>query len=257
MGLKKPVRSFMTIIFMLGLALAGASAGAAPARFLLDSGSEVSLDAYPAQGNTLLLWFMCDEGHGSGESRLAGELAQRGVETWIPDLLDAHFLPRLPSSLKEVPAQEISEVIAHTIASSPKNIVLVTAGHGTATILTGARLWQERAAEPARSRLKAVILLYPDLYEIPPAPGVDGQYHPVVGQNRLPVFIYQPQQSPGLWWLGAHKAALGHDGVTVKSVVLPGVRNHFFVRPDQTPEESATTARLPELIQDAIKELVP
>lgn len=251
------LRRLSPFILLLGFILSGGLAWSAPARLVLEGGSEVSLDTYPAEGHTLLLWFMCDEGHGSGESRLAGELAQRGVETWIPDLLDAHFLPRLPSSLKEVPAQEISEVIARTVAASPKNIVLVTAGHGAATILAGARIWQERAIEPARSRLKAVILLYPDLYEIPPAPGVDGQYHPAVGQNRLPVFIYQPQQSPGLWWLGAHKTALSHDGVTVKSAVLPGVRNHFFVRPDQTPEESATTARLPELIQDAIKELVP
>lgn len=244
-------------ILFLWIVLSGGLAWSAPARLVLASGNEVPLDTYPAEGNTLLLWFMCDEGHGSGESRLGSELAQRGVETWIPDLLDAHFLPRLPSSLKEVPAQEISEVIAHTAAASQKNIVLVTAGHGAATILTGARLWQERAIDPARNRLKAVILLYPDLYETLPAPGVDGQYHPAVSRNRLPIFIYQPQQSPGLWWLGAHKAALGHDGVTVKSVVLPGVRNHFFVRPDQTPEESAATARLPELIQEAIKELVP
>ncbi|MDP2828201.1 MAG: hypothetical protein Q8O37_06305 [Sulfuricellaceae bacterium] len=250
------MRHFLHIIVVLGFILSGGPAWSAQAKLVLESGNEIPLDTYPAQGETILLWFMCDEGHGSGESRIAGELAQRGVETWIPDLLDAHFLPRLPSSLKEIPPQEISEVIAHTVAASKKNIVLVTAGHGAATILAGAKLWQARTAESARTRLKAVILFYPDLYELPPAPGVDGQYHPAVGQNRLPIFIYQPQQSPGLWWLGAHKTALSHDGVKVQSKVLPGVRNHFFVRPDPTPEESATTARLPELIQDAIKELV-
>jgi hypothetical protein len=250
------LRHFSPLILLLGFILSGGSAWSAPAKLASESGNDISIDTYAAEGNTLLLWFMCDEGHGAGESRIAGELAQRRVETWIPDLLDAHFLPRLPSSLKEVPAQEISEVITHAIASSSKNIVLVTAGHGAATILAGAEIWQASATEAVRSRLKAVILFYPDLYDHPPAPGVDGKYHPAVSQNRLPAFIYQPQQSPGLWWLNAHKAALSHDGVMVKTKVLPGVRNHFFVRPDPTPEESATTAQLPELIQDAIKELV-
>lgn len=245
-------------LYSLGLALLlslGTALAAPPPSLNLSNGMEVNLRSFPAQGDTLLLWFACDEGHSTHETRAAQALAEKGLETWLPDMLDAHFLPILPSSLKEIPAQEISEIIGLAIKHTGKKVILVVGGHGALPILEGAHAWLGQASLQSRPTLAGAILFYPDLYSIPPAPGVEAQYHPVVTQIRLPIFIYQGQLSPGRWWLEHLKAAFSQGGNKVQSEVLPKVRGHFYVRPDATPEENAMAMRLPELMLDALKRL--
>lgn len=233
----------------------GTAFAAPPPSLSLSTGTEVSLRTYPARGNTLLLWFVCDEGHSSHKARTAGELASLGYETWFPDMLDAHFLPILPSSLEKIPPDEISEIIAQATKLSGKKVVLVTAGHGATPILRGARIWQDRTTEPGRSALAGALLFYPDLYSVSPAPGVEAQYHPIVAQTRLPLFIYQGQLSPGRWWLEHLKVEFARGGTKVNSEILPKVRSHFYVRSDATPAENAMAEKLPELVLDALKQL--
>lgn len=235
----------------------GAACAAAPANFMLSSGTEVPLRTHPATGNTLLLWFVCDEGHSSKETHTARELASHGYETWFPDMLDAHFLPILPSSLEQLPPEEIKEIIAQAVRHSGKKIVLVTSSHGATPILRGAKAWQDEAAEQDRNKLAGAVLFYPDLYSVTPAPGVEAQYHPIVAQTRIPLFIYQGQLSPGRWWLEHLKAEFARGGAKVQSKVLPKVRSHFFVRTDATEEENAMAEKLPELLHDALKTLEP
>ncbi len=247
-------------LYALGLALLlsmGTAFAAPPPSLSLSNGIEVNLRSYPAQGDTVLLWFACDEGHSVHETRAAQALAEKGIETWLPDMLDAHFLPILPSSLKELPVREISEIIGLAIKHTGKNIVLVVGGHGALPVLEGARAWQRQASPEVRLSLAGAILFYPDLYSVPPAPGVEAEYHPVVRQIKLPMFIYQGQLSPGRWWLEHLKAAFSQGGNRVQSEVLPKVRGHFYVRPDATPDEIAMAARLPELIMEALKRLEP
>lgn len=233
----------------------GLASAAPPASLALSTGTEVPLRAYPAGGDTLLLWFVCDEGHGSHEARTARLLAENGYETWFPDMLDAHFLPILPSSLEQLPPEEIKEIIARAIAASGKRVILITASHGAIPILQGARLWRESVPENERSALSGAILFYPDLYSVAPAPGVEPQYHAIVTQTAIPLFIYQGQLSPGRWWLEHLKVAFARGGTQVGSKILPQVRSHFFVRPDATDEERAMAQRLPELLRDALNQL--
>lgn len=235
----------------------GTTFAAPPASLSLSNGTEVNLRSYPAQGDTLLIWFACDEGHSIHETRAAQALAEKGIETWLPDMLDAHFLPILPSSLKEIPPAEISDIINQAIQASGKKVVLVVGGHGALPILEGAHAWQGQVSAEARQALAGAILFYPDLYSVTPAPGVEAQYHPVVRQIRLPIFIYQGQLSPGRWWLEHLKVAFSQGGNQVKSEVLPKVRSHFYVRPDATPAENAMAARLAELMLEALKQLEP
>ncbi|MDO8890921.1 MAG: hypothetical protein Q8K43_04570 [Sulfurimicrobium sp.] len=247
-------------LYALGLALLlsmGTAHAAPPPTLSLSNGTEVHLRSYPAQGDTVLLWFACDEGHSIHETRAAQALAEKGIETWLPDMLDAHFLPILPSSLKEIPPAEISEIIGLAIKHTGKKIVLVVGGHGALPILEGAHAWQGQASSATRPSLAGAILFYPDLYSVPPAPGVEAEYHPVVTQIKLPMFIYQGQLSPGRWWLEHLKVALSQGGSQVQSLVLPKVRSHFYVRPDATPDENAMAARLPELMLDALKRIEP
>lgn len=240
----------LALLFSLGTAFA-----ASPSSLSLSTGTEVSLRTYPAQGNTLLIWFVCDEGHSANEARTAGVLASYGYETWFPDMLDAHFLPILPSSLEKIPPDEIKEIIAHAIKLSGKKVVLITAGHGATPILRGAKAWQDEASEQDRSALAGALLFYPDLYSVSPAPGVEAQYHPIVTQTRLPLFIYQGHLSPGRWWLEHLKVEFARGGTKVKSKILPKVRSHFYVRLDATPAENAMAEQLPELVLDALNQL--
>lgn len=231
----------------------GVACAAPPATLALATGTEVTLRAYPAQGDTLLLWFVCDEGHSANEARTAKELALHGYETWFPEMLDAHFLPTLPSSLEQLPPEEVREIISRAVTLSGKKIVLITSGHGAIPILRGARAWQDETTGQDRSALAGAVLFYPELYSVAPAPGVEAQYHPIVAQTRLPLFIYQGQLSPGRWWLEHLKVEFARGGTKVQSKVLPKVRSHFFVRQDATAEENAMTEKLPELLHDALK----
>lgn len=233
----------------------GTAFAAPPHSLSLSTGTDVPLRTYPAKGNTLLLWFVCDEGHSSNEARTAMEIAAHGYETWFPDMLDAHFLPILPSSLEQIPPEEIREIIAHAIKQSGKKIVLITGGHGATPILRGAKAWQDSTTEQGRGALAGALLFYPDLYSVAPAPGVEAQYHPIVAQTRLPLFIYQGQLSPGRWWLEHLKVEFARGGTKVLSSILPKVRSHFFVRPDATEAENAMAEKLPELVLDALKQL--
>lgn len=246
--------SRLLLLWLISLLLLGQVA-AAPLSLNLTTGVEVPLRTYPAQGNTLLLWFVCDEGHSANEARTAKELAALGYETWFPDMLDAHFLPILPSSLEQLPPEEIREIITHAAKLSGKKIVLITAGHGATAILRGAKAWQDETREQDRSTLAGAVLFYPDLYSVAPAPGVEAQYHPIVAQTRLPLFIYQGQLSPGRWWLEHLKVEFARGGTKAKSQVLPKVRSHFYIRPDATAEENAMAEKLPELVLDALKTL--
>jgi hypothetical protein len=244
-------------VWLVLLMWLGAACAAPPASLALSTGTEVPLRAYPAQGDTLLLWFVCDEGHSANEARTARELALHGYETWFPEMLEAHFLPTLPSSLEQLPPEEIREIISHAVRLSGKKIVLVTSGHGAIPILRGARAWQEQTPPQDQQLLAGAVLFYPDLYSVVPAPGVEAQYHTIVVQTRLPLFIYQGQLSPGRWWLEHLKVQFARGGTKVQSKVLPKVRSHFYVRPDATAEENAMAERLPELLQDALKTLEP
>jgi len=235
-------------------ALAGPAWGMDVARFRLPGGTEVSLRQFPAVDNTLLLWFACDEGQGTAESKAAAELAKRGIETWLPDMLGAHFLPMSPSSMDSLPADEIAALIARALGSG-KRVYLVTAGRAALSVLRGLAAWQKGAAPDARDAVEGVLLFYPELYAGLPAPGAEARYEPVVTETRTRLVVLQGERSPGRWWLRHLKRALEQGGSTVQTALLPGVRGYFFVREEQTPQEAAMAARLPELVQDALGQI--
>jgi hypothetical protein len=222
--------------------------------FKLPDGTEVSLRQFPAAGDTLLLWFACDEGQGTAESKAAAELAKRGIATWLPDMLGAHFLPMSPSSMDELPAQEIAAVIARAVHSG-KRVYLVTAGRASLPVLRGLAAWQKQASPEARDAIEGVLLFYPELYAGTPVPGAEARYEPVVSETRTRIVILQGERSPGRWWLRHLRQAFERAGSTVHTALLPGVRGYFFIREEQTAEEVATAARLPELVQDALRQI--
>ncbi|BAN34976.1 hypothetical protein SCD_n01142 [Sulfuricella denitrificans skB26] len=242
-----------TLCLALFLGISGA--WAAPASLRTSTGSEIFLRTFPGEGNTLMLGFPCDEGLGTEEARASQSLARLGLEAWLPDMLGAHSLPALASSMDQLPPLEIAEVIGQTIKLSGKKVVLVTTGRGALPILQGAYMWQNQATPQERAALTGIILFSPELYSVKPAPGVEARYHSIVSRTSLPVFIYQGQRSPARWWLEHLKVEFSLGGSKISSKVLPNVRGFFYSVQDPTEEEKAMTDRLPELILDAIKQL--
>ncbi|HUW49771.1 MAG TPA: hypothetical protein VMV75_02010 [Sulfuricella sp.] len=227
---------------------------AAPTDLQLPDGSVADLRIFPAGGDTLILWLACDEGHGTWEPKAAQALAAGGIEVWLSDLLGAHFLPLAPSSIKQISGEEIALLIEHVrTQSGKKKIYLVAAGPASLLVLRGAIEWQWK--HPDNPALAGGILLYPELYAVTPAPGVEAIYAPEVARNPLPLFIYHSQRSPGRWWLEHLKVELRKNGQRVDSLVLPGIRGFFYSRQDATPEENAMAQRLPELLRDALNHL--
>lgn len=219
----------------------------------LKDGTSIPLRIYAAAGDTLLLWLACDEGHGAWEGKAARTLAAGGIEVWLPDLISAHFIPPVPSAIKQIPGADVVALTERARAATGKNIYLVAAGPASLPALRGALEWQR--LHPGNPALAGEILLYPELYAVTPAPGMEAAYYPEVARTTLPLFIYHSQRSPGRWWLEHLKMEFRKGGSRVDSLVLPSIRGYFYGRADATPEEDAMAARLPELLRDALKNL--
>lgn len=219
----------------------------------LAPGTEVSIGVHAAQGETLLIWLPSGFGQQDNEGRIADDLAANGITVWQPDLLEAHFLPPLESSLEKVAAEEIAELIEKAHVRTGKQVHLLAAGRAGLLALRGARAWQ--SAHPRGRALAGVVLLHPNLIMGPPAPGNDAVYDPIVTATHLPIFIIQPALSPWRWRLATASARLESGGSKVFVQVLPDVRDRFYSRTDATATEEAETVHLVRYLRQAIGRL--
>lgn len=244
-------------VAVLGLALSvavwAADPGGQSRNVTLQDGTQVPVTVFPAAGRSLLLWLPSGSGLVPAESAAAARLASRGVEVWLADTLSARFLPPLPSSLEQVPASDVTQLIAAARREGGKTVYLVTSGRGAVPALQGAALWrrQHGGRDPG---LGGGILLFPDLYVAAPEPGEDARYLPIAFNTRLDLVILQGELSPWYWYLDALKTALERGGSTVRITPLPGTRDRFYGREAaKVPlaSEQAMAKRLPELIFDA------
>ncbi len=221
----------------------------------LPSGTSVVSQRYAAGGDALVLWMTGQFGQIEAEHKAAAYLAERGIEVWITDWLAPYFLPHLPSSIGQVPEDDLSAWLEALRQHQPgRQIVLVASGHATAWPLRAVRAWQQArigSGEPVAGALLMWPLLYRDL-----EPAQEPEYDPVVGTSRLNLLILQPQSSAGYWWRERLKAALEAGGSRVQVQVLPGLRDGFYRRADANAREQAEGARLGEILAPALHSLL-
>jgi thiol-disulfide isomerase/thioredoxin len=242
-------RSFLCAA-LLGL-LAGA-AGASETRDLkLPGGSEVPVRVHAAGGPLRAVWLPSGYNSMTAEIPVAAALAGKGVEVWQADVLEGRFLPPLESSLEQVPARDIAELIDQARADGRRVLFIATARAGILA-LQGIADWQEAHPREA-STVAGAILLHPNLYVGPPEPGREAEYHAVVARNRAPVFIMQPEQSPWRWRLNATRAALERGGTPVYTRLITDVRDRYYFRPDATGSETEAAQRLGSMLRDAAR----
>lgn len=215
----------------------------------------VSVRIHAAAGNRLLLWFPSEYSFVDETQGLANSLAASGIEVWRADLLAAHFLPPLPSSIYKVPDADIAAVINHAIKDKRKTVTIFADGRGAVLALRGVMHWQHSKQYHKAESLIGAVLLSPNLYVETPQPGQEAQYLPITGRSTLNTFILQPQMSPLYWWRDRLKAKLTQRGSGCDVRVLEGVRDRFYFRPDATPGENKMATVLPVLIRESIVRL--
>jgi hypothetical protein len=235
---------------LLALLCWGALAGEASQRNISAGDADIPTAVYPAPGASLILWFPSEYGVLASEHVAAHRLADEGLETWLPDLYGARFLPVVPSSAESLAADDVYRVIAAATQEGKRKVYLLTAGRGAKYVLEGARLWRQRmgAAQP----LAGAILLYPNLYQKQPEPGEDPIYLPIAGETALAIDILQGELSPWYWTLDSLNAQLARGGSQVSIETFPGIRDRFYFREQATAAERALGERLPELIARVI-----
>lgn len=210
---------------------------------------EVPVSAYGTSPQKLILWLPSEHGVVGAEHETAKQLAQHGYEVWIPDLFSARFLPNVPSSLNEIPATDVVQLI-RAATQKHSRVYLLSSGQGASRALEGARLWQ--TSKPHRN-IAGAILLFPNLYAANPEAGEAPTYLPIADQSQLSMVILQGNLSPWYWQLDELKTRLEIGGSSVKTTILTGLRDRFYFREDAFPREISARNQLATTIDESIR----
>lgn len=221
----------------------------------LTRNQSVVVKIHPATGSQLLLWFPSEYGFVDETNNLANKLTALGIEVWRADLLAAHFLPPLPSSIHQVPIADIAVVINQAVSDKGKTVTVFADGRGAVLALRGVKYWQQVVKNSHPRSLTGAVLLSPSLYVETPPPGRAARYLPIVGQSTINSIILQPQMSPWFWWRDRLQARLKQRGSSCEVRVLNGVRDRYYFRADATAVEIKKATELPILIQQSILRL--
>ena len=238
-----------TALFLLLLLSASAWADSNQFTIKVAPDVDVPISAYGASRQRLILWLPSEHGVVGAEHEIAHQLANRGYAVWVADLFTARFLPIAPSSLNEIPATDVAQLI-RTAARRHAKIYLLSSGQGAGRALEGAQLWQTH-----HRAISGAILLFPNLYAASPEAGEAPSYLPIVGQSRLPIAILQGSLSPWYWQLNELKTQLELGGARVAIKALPGLRDRFYFREDALPREREARTQLAAAIDDSIRHL--
>ena len=207
--------------------------------------ADVEVRIFPAEGNILLLGFACDEGKSISEERTAQSLADDGIEVWMPDMLSGFMLPKVRSSLIEIPTDSLTKIIAEATKTG-KDVYLIASGPDTDLILRGASEWE---AEPDNAPLSGAILMFPRLFKETPIPGQIPEYVDSVGKTKLPIMLLEGGRTPNRWGLNTLSHELQKSGSKVTTKVIPKVRGYFFKRQDANRSEDVVTSQMAGLVK--------
>ena len=213
-----------------------------------DDETDIDVRVFKADGNQLLIGFACDQGSSVAEEKTAQSLATDGIEVWMPDMLSAYMLPKVRSSLSEIPTNGLFNIIEKA-KQTDKKVYLIASGPDTDLILRVAKKWEENHQA---SKLGGIILMFPRLNKHKPEPGKAPEYQDSVGKTTLPIMVLEGERTPNRWGLGHLTKALEKGGSTVYAKLIPDVRGYFFKRNDPNVPEDLVTTQLPGLIKASL-----
>ena len=240
-------RRSLTFVALLFLTLSTAQAAYEIKSIEVDD-TDIDLRVFKADGDKLLIGFPCDQGSSISEEKTAQALASDGVEVWMPDLLSAYMLPKVRSSLQEIPTDSMEKIIEEGIKTGRK-VYLIASGPDTALILRVASEWEAKHKD---SPLGGAILMFPRLNKGKPEPGKAPVYLDAVGKTTLPLMVLEGERTPNRWGIGHLTSSLKKGGSTVYAKLIPDVRGYFFKRNDPNVPEDLVTSQLPGLIKASL-----
>lgn len=216
----------------------------------LSSETEIPINRFQAAGDRIL-WLPSEYGFNSGREFTLGEsLAKAGLDVWVADLHSGYFLPPGRNSLKEMPLDELAELIK---ISQPEQgrLFIMSTGRGAALTLMAVRRWQQQY--PERTPLGGLFLFHANLLAKAPIPGETPSYLPVTRLTNQPILLVQPGDSSKRWYTDELLASLRTGGAEVFTRIIPQVSDGFLLRPDATENEIRETAHIPTLIASSTR----
>ncbi|MCP4493768.1 MAG: hypothetical protein GY820_41675 [Gammaproteobacteria bacterium] len=207
--------------------------------------AEIEVRVFPAQGDTLLLGFPCDEGKSIAEENTALSLSEDGIEVWMPDMLSALMLPNIRSSLAEISDDAFLALIDEATKTG-KKVFLIASGPETELALRAANIYE---SSQNNKTLGGMILMFPRLFKAAPEPGKEPEYIDAVGKTRLPIMLLEGERTPNRWGINNLSQALHRGGSPVRAKVIPMVRGYFFKRRDSNRSETVVTSQLAGLVK--------
>lgn len=238
------MKNLLTTLLSLSLLLLTTGIQARVIKTIETDEADIEVRVFPAEGDVLLLGFPCDEGKSIAEEKTANSLAEDGVEVWMPDMLSGFMLPKVRSSLAEIPTETIVAIISEAHKTG-KKVYLIASGPDTELILRAASQWEA----DNENTLDGAILMFPRLFKDKPVPGEKPEYVDVVGKTRLPIMLLEGERTPNRWGLNTLSHELENSGSTVISKVIPKVRGYFFKRQDANRSEDVVTSQMAGLIK--------
>ncbi len=215
--------------------------------------SEIDVRIFSAKGkasNKLLIGFACDQGSSAAEEKTSQTLANDGIEVWMPDMLSAYMLPKVRSSLSDIPTAGLVKIIEEA-KKTKKQIYLVASGPDTELILRAISDW-EKSHAGADDLLGGAILMFPRLNKSKPEPGKPPEYQDAVGKTKSPIFVLEGERTPNRWGVGHLTNSLKKGGSTVYAKLIPDVRGYFFKRNDPNVPEDLVTSQMSGLVKASL-----
>ncbi len=210
---------------------------------------EAQIEVYTSSApRATLIWHPHEVGIQAVDQQLAADLAKRGIDVWLVDLLESSFLPNTTNNMDRLSGDGFAALI-RAAQSKRRPVIIASSGRGAIPLLRGARQWQ--LANPDDTTLAGAILISPKLYVETPQPGKKAEFMPVTLATNLPIVILQPNKSPWFWKLTDTIAALQQGGSDVYLWPLNELRDRFYFRPDANDYEVSQTRTLANKLHTA------
>ncbi len=191
----------------------------------LRSGESISVDAYPANGDTLYLYLPSERGLGKGYVVTAQKLGFDDKAFWAPDLHSSYMVPKHRSSIDRFSVDDLLELIDYSKTQGFKQLFFISSGRGAQLALKVANQWQLN--NPDADYLKGHIFHSPHLILGKPDLGEKADYMPIAKVSNLPVYLILPQYSTKYFRAEEIMNVLKKGGSSVFTHRLKGVNGGF------------------------------
>jgi thiol-disulfide isomerase/thioredoxin len=244
------------LLLLFWLPCLAAAADAHQQELTLASGEEITAevfgrDAGGAAHGLRVLWIAPNFGLHSRHRQLAEALGQRGLEVWQVDLAESLFLTKSATTMREIPAAFVADIITALSQAGQRQIVIISSGYGAIPALRGIHAWQSR--RPRQATVVGAILFSPHLFTQVPTLGAAPAFVPEVAANTAPLYIFQAAKNGSRWHLPALLTAL-QQHAPVYTEILDGVTSLFHDK-DAAPQTLAALKAMPDKIVRAVRQL--